>query len=249
MYFCAVASVIAFTRARRAAGRHSLPRVPSGDPQPRAADRAAAGSLGDPPAEGRKARLAGLEVLFGKRTPNASFMPNVWVFPGGAVDSARAEPTDDDYTAAAIRELEEEASVTLDTSAELVPFSRWITPREVKVRYDTRFYLALAPAHCCPEPDRRGDRRRRLVRATAMRSNATRTARCCSSSPRSSSSRQLADSRTVRRRDRLSSSREVEPILPRVDRSMMEPSVLLPGDPGYWPARYRRRAPAQEGWS
>ena len=35
--------------------------------------------------------------------------------------------------------------VTLADPTELVPFSRWITPEEVKVRYDTRFYLALAP--------------------------------------------------------------------------------------------------------
>ena len=36
---------------------------------------------------------------------------------------------------------------------ELVPFARWITPEEVKVRYDTWFYLALAPAHSSPEAD------------------------------------------------------------------------------------------------
>ena len=43
--------------------------------------------------------------------------------------------------------------MALPDPAELVPFARWITPEQVKVRYDTWFYLALAPAHSSPEPD------------------------------------------------------------------------------------------------
>ena len=34
----------------------------------------------------------------------------------------------------------------LPADAELVPFSRWITPVEVKVRFDTWFFAAEAPA-------------------------------------------------------------------------------------------------------
>jgi 8-oxo-dGTP pyrophosphatase MutT (NUDIX family) len=175
-----------------------------------------------------------LEVLFGKRTPNASFMPNVWVFPGGAVDSpgAQGEPTEDDYRATAIRELEEETSVTLDESAELVPFSRWITPREVKVRYDTRFYLALAPPHCAPQPDRTeivdvgwfapGDALERhadgqmlLVFPTIKQLEGLLQF--------SSAEEALTAAR----------SRKVEPILPKVGMVNGAPGVLLPGDPGY----------------
>ena len=95
----------------------------------------------------------GIEVLLGRRTPAARFMPGVWVFPGGAVDPTGTEPSESDYRSTALRELEEEVSVRLAEPAELVEFARWITPIEVKIRFDTRFYLALAPAHSPPEPD------------------------------------------------------------------------------------------------
>src|ERR1700749_2066347 len=88
-----------------------------------------------------------LEVLLVQRTPKARFMGGAWVFPGGAVD-----PGEDDRTAAR-RELLEEASIALDVAAELVAFSRWITPPEVKVRFDTRFYLAALPAGAQPAVD------------------------------------------------------------------------------------------------
>jgi 8-oxo-dGTP pyrophosphatase MutT (NUDIX family) len=98
----------------------------------------------------------GLEVLMGKRTPAAKFMANVWVFPGGAVDTlGSADPSDRDFRQAALRELEEEASIRLEDPDALVPFSRWVTPEAVKTRYDTRFFLALAPAHSAPKPDGR----------------------------------------------------------------------------------------------
>ena len=78
-------------------------------------------------------------------------MPGVWVFPGGSVD-----PDDGDgeaaHRAAAVRELAEEAGIELGAD-ELVAYSRWITPKVVPIRFDTRFYLALAPAHSPPKPD------------------------------------------------------------------------------------------------
>ena len=52
-----------------------------------------------------------------------------------------------------MRELEEEASVAVGDPADLVAFSRWITPPEVKIRVDTRFYLAPAPDGAAPRPD------------------------------------------------------------------------------------------------
>jgi 8-oxo-dGTP pyrophosphatase MutT (NUDIX family) len=93
----------------------------------------------------------GLEVCLVRRNPEARFMPGVWVFPGGAVDESDGEG-DDGHRVAAVRELEEEAGMTVQAS-ELIAYSRWITPKVVPIRFDTRFYLALAPAHSPPEPD------------------------------------------------------------------------------------------------
>jgi 8-oxo-dGTP pyrophosphatase MutT (NUDIX family) len=85
-----------------------------------------------------------LEVLLVRRTVQARFMGGVWVFPGGAVDAAEGEG-DAAHRTAAIRELQEEAGVVLDDPGELVRFSRWITPAEVVVRFDTHFFLAPMP--------------------------------------------------------------------------------------------------------
>ena len=85
-----------------------------------------------------------LEVLLVQRTPKARFMGGVWVFPGGAVDTAEGEG-DQAHRIAAMRELQEEAAIVLDDPGALVKFSRWITPPEVKIRFDTHFFLAAAP--------------------------------------------------------------------------------------------------------
>jgi 8-oxo-dGTP pyrophosphatase MutT (NUDIX family) len=93
-----------------------------------------------------------LEVLLLKRTEKARFMPNVWVFPGGAVDECDGE-NETRFKACAARELEEEAGIALPEGEELVLFSRWITPEVVSRRFDAWFFLALAPAHTPPRPD------------------------------------------------------------------------------------------------
>jgi len=93
----------------------------------------------------------GLEVCLVQRNPEAGFMPGVWVFPGGAVDAEDGEG-ERAHRVCGVRELREEAGIELEAD-DLVPYSRWITPRIVPVRFDTRFYLALAPAHSPPRPD------------------------------------------------------------------------------------------------
>ena len=100
---------------------------------------------------GGKHAERGLEVLLVQRNPEARFMPGVWVFPGGSVDADDGDG-EKAHRTAAVRELAEEAGITLDAD-ELVAYSRWITPKVVPIRFDTRFYLALAPAHSPPKPD------------------------------------------------------------------------------------------------
>jgi 8-oxo-dGTP pyrophosphatase MutT (NUDIX family) len=88
-----------------------------------------------------------LEVLLVKRNPEQRFMGGAWVFPGGAVDPG------EDHRVAGVREVEEEAGVVIPDAASLVEFSRWITPKQVKIRFDTRFFLAPAPDGAQPRPD------------------------------------------------------------------------------------------------
>ena len=179
---------------------------------------------------GGRHTAAGLQVLMGKRTSAARFMADVWVFPGGAVDGAGTD--DEAHRLTAVRELEEEAGVTLPDPAELVPFARWITPAEVKVRYDTWFYLALAPAHSSPEPD--GEE----IVETAWLTPPDALARHDRGEmllvfPTIHKLQALSKYGTAE--EALAAAREanVEPILPRVDASGDEPRILLPGDWGY----------------
>ena len=85
-----------------------------------------------------------LELLLVQRNPEARFMGGAWVFPGGAVDAHEGDG-DEAHRTAALRELEEEAGVTVTDPGSLVKFSRWITPAEVKIRFDTHFFLASLP--------------------------------------------------------------------------------------------------------
>ncbi len=182
---------------------------------------------------GGKHRERGLEVLFGRRTEEASFMPGVWVFPGGAVDAEELEahPEDEAYRICGSRELAEEAGVEVRPS-ELHQWIRWITPEEVEVRFDTRFYVALAPPHSSPEPDN------------------TEITEVAWMSPRDALDRNSAGEielvfPTVKTLETLlpfASSDEVvaaaaerggEPIIPKVIGTREDWRVVLPGEPGY----------------
>jgi 8-oxo-dGTP pyrophosphatase MutT (NUDIX family) len=97
-----------------------------------------------------------LEVLLVQRNPAARFMGGAWVFPGGAVDAADGSGSEDPESAhrrAAVRELEEEASLGGVDPDALVRFSQWITPAQVKVRFDTHFFLVAAPEGAAPAVD------------------------------------------------------------------------------------------------
>jgi 8-oxo-dGTP pyrophosphatase MutT (NUDIX family) len=97
-----------------------------------------------------------LEVLLLRRNPAARFMGGAWVFPGGAIDECDVAEGERDAGASglagetsirtgAVREVAEEAGLELPDPAALIPFSRWITPAQIAIRFDTHFFLAAAP--------------------------------------------------------------------------------------------------------
>ena len=92
-----------------------------------------------------------LEVLLVQRNPQQRFMGGAWVFPGGAVDADEAG--DHAHRLAGVREVREEVGLELSGPEALHPFSRWITPAEVKIRFDTHFFLARVPEQAEPRID------------------------------------------------------------------------------------------------
>jgi 8-oxo-dGTP pyrophosphatase MutT (NUDIX family) len=172
-----------------------------------------------------------LEVLLLKRTESAKFMPGVWVFPGGAVDS------DDGvdqarFEACAVRELEEEAGISLPAGEELVLFSRWITPEVVSRRFDAWFFLALAPAHSPPEPDgiETVDAAWFEPRAAL---NAQEAGELVLAFPTIKQLESLLPFRSASEALEGHRNLTVEPILPKVVGSADNHRVVLPGDPDY----------------
>lgn len=94
----------------------------------------------------------GLEVLLVQRNPASRFMGGAWVFPGGAVDAADGDG-DAGLRAAGVREVAEEAGIEIADAHALVPYSRWITPKLVKIRFDTWFFLSPVPDGTEPRID------------------------------------------------------------------------------------------------
>src|SRR5205807_28773 len=70
----------------------------------------------------------------------------------GSVDRGEGEG-EQALRTCALRELTEEAGISLGSPDELVPFSRWITPPEVRIRFDTWFYLTALPGDAEPQVD------------------------------------------------------------------------------------------------
>ncbi len=172
-----------------------------------------------------------LEVLLVKRNPAARFMGGAWVFPGGAVDASEGRD-DAAHRVAALRELREEASVALDDPAGLVAFSRWITPKEVRVRFDTWFYLAPAPDGVEPAPDGEETVDARWY-APAEALTAHERGEILLVFPTIKHLEQLgrfpsADALLAHAR-----GRDVRPVEPRVLVSGETARIVLPGEPGY----------------
>ena len=169
----------------------------------------------------------GPEVLLVKRNPEQRFMGGVWVFPGGAVHA-----DDADHARAALRELEEEAGIALPADARLVPFSRWITPAEVKVRFDTWFFAARAPDGARATPDGGECIDARWVRPRDALAACERD-ELLLVFPTIKQLEQLRQSASVADALEAAAARPVEPIQPRVVVREGVAEVVLPGEPGY----------------
>lgn len=182
-----------------------------------------------------------MEVLMLRRGSQARFMPGVWVFPGGAVDPADhaaastseldLEPDELAHRVCGARELGEEASIAIE-AATLQPWSRWVTPEVVPIRFDTRFYVAPAPPRAAPRPDRSEvDAARWISPERALADHAVD--RFALSFPTLKHLEELAGFADADAVLAEGARRRVESITPRVrgDRDAFE--VLLPGDPGF----------------
>jgi 8-oxo-dGTP pyrophosphatase MutT (NUDIX family) len=172
-----------------------------------------------------------LEVLLVRRNPSARFMGGAWVFPGGAVDRNEGHG-DEAHRAAAIRELEEEASITIDDPRELVPFSRWITPAEVKIRFDTWFFLALEPAGAEARPDGSEVVDARWY-APAAALEARRDGDLFLVFPTIKHLEQLSGFESADALLAHARGQEVHPVQPRVVMQGETARIVLPGEPGY----------------
>jgi len=172
-----------------------------------------------------------LEVLLVRRTPKARFMGGVWVFPGGAVDAHEGDG-DQAHRAAAIRELREEAAIELDDPDALVKFSRWITPAQVQIRFDTHFFLAPMPPGQQPAVD--GEEVVELGWFTPQAAlDAHAAQRIVLVFPTIKHLEQLSAFATVDELLAHARERDVQPVEPKVLLEGEVARVLLPGDPGY----------------
>jgi 8-oxo-dGTP pyrophosphatase MutT (NUDIX family) len=139
---------------------------------------------------------------------------------------------EDDHRAAAARELAEEASITLADPAELVEFSRWITPAEVTIRFDTRFFLAKLPSGQEPVVD--GEECVDAGWFTAPGAlEAHARGEIVLVFPTIKHLEQLSVFSSVAELLAYASAREVLAVQPRVVLEGEVARVLLPGEPGY----------------
>jgi 8-oxo-dGTP pyrophosphatase MutT (NUDIX family) len=172
-----------------------------------------------------------LQVLLVKRTPAARFMGGAWVFPGGAVDAGEGEG-DSAHRAAAVRELAEEAGIGLGDPAELVKFSRWITPAEVVIRFDTHFFLAALPEGQTPGVDGSEIVDCRWY-SPAQALQAHSESEILLVFPTIKHLEQLGAFASAQELLTYARGRNVEPVQPRVVLFGETARVLLPGEPGY----------------
>ena len=172
-----------------------------------------------------------LEVLLVKRNPQQRFMGGAWVFPGGAVDADEGTG-DAAHRTAGVREVQEEAAISLPDPGALVRFSRWITPEVVAIRFDTHFFLAPAPADADPQPD--GGETVDLGWFTPRGAiEAHGRSEIALVFPTIKTLEQLAEFSSAAELLAWAEGREVEPVEPRVIGDGPAARIVLPGEPGY----------------
>ena len=200
----------------------------------------------------------GPEVLMVKRSPNASFMPGAYVFPGGAVDAADAEAACNEtieslaerigrvtgvgdralaYAVAALRECREECGLDLGGTEALQPWSHWVTPLGLRKRFDTLFFVCRAPAGQTPHPD---ESETTTLEWIAPR--AALDAHAAGSFPMEFATMStvhsllpFADRDVQALLDHAAAQRHLPPLHPRVrvDATGRIVGIVLPGQPGY----------------
>jgi 8-oxo-dGTP pyrophosphatase MutT (NUDIX family) len=174
---------------------------------------------------------SGLEILLAQRNPAARFMGGAWVFPGGAVDRSEGDG-ETALRAAGVRELQEEAGIILTGPDELVTFSRWITPAEVKIRFDTWFFLAMMPDGQEAQIDGAEIVDARWFSPAAALA-AARANEILLVFPTIKHLEQLSGFGSVDELLSYARTRTVQPVQPRVLGSGEQARIVLPGEDGY----------------
>jgi 8-oxo-dGTP pyrophosphatase MutT (NUDIX family) len=182
----------------------------------------------------------GPEVLLVQRNPAQRFMGGAWVFPGGAVHDEDGQPAE-----AGRRELEEEAGLSLSDATGFVPFSRWITPEEAKIRFDTFFFVTEAPADADPRCDGQECVDLRWMRpADALSEH--RAGKLELVFPTIKHLEQLAEYDSVQQALEAARGRDVRPVMPRIMVEKDAATIVLPGEPGYEPPTPDLRPPTAD---
>ncbi len=175
---------------------------------------------------------AGPEVLLLQRNPEARFMGGAWVFPGGAVHAEDSTGDVPGPVGAGLRETQEEAGLVFSGPGELGPFSRWITPAQVKIRYDTWFFIARAPEGADVEIDNEEVVDSRWIGPQDALDAGARD-ELLLVFPTIKHLEQLAEFSSVEDALEQARSRRVMPVEPRVLIDGGVARVLMPGEPGY----------------
>ena len=187
------------------------------------------------------------EILMVRRNDKVAFMAGSYVFPGGRVDDGDrplpgaamrpavfgdlSDAEEAAYRTAAVRELQEEASVTI-TVDDLVPYAHWVTPEIEIRRYDTRFFLARMPEGQTPKHDE--------SETTALEwlSPQEATARFQRKElllppPTWTTIRQLAPRRSIEDVMAWAKTRPIVRVMPCFFKNGEEATLTLPGDPTF----------------